>query len=149
MKCCRPRNSPRCLILTDPDPHRKRDGANRHDDGRRAIRHRYLRIAERPTDPRAQERDPLEVLASEFVEGLRQGAEPAIDSLVEAHPELAAEIHELFPLLTAMEGWKAYRETTSYEHRSLETFREESSATFASFARSAAAGWESFSRRRN
>jgi serine/threonine protein kinase len=74
----------------------------------------------RPTHG-AQERDPLEVLASEFVEGLRQGAEPELDLLAEAHPELAAEIHQLFPLLTAMEGWKAYRETTSYEHRSLET----------------------------
>ncbi|HET6324080.1 MAG TPA: serine/threonine-protein kinase [Planctomycetaceae bacterium] len=74
----------------------------------------------RPTHG-AQERDPLEVLATEFIEGLRQGADPAIDSLMEAHPELAAEIQELFPLLTAMEGWKAYRETTSYEHRSLET----------------------------
>lgn len=69
----------------------------------------------------AQERDPLELLATEFVTGLRQGAEPAIESLVEAHPELAAEIQDLFPLLTAMEGWKTYRETTSYEHRSLET----------------------------
>jgi eukaryotic-like serine/threonine-protein kinase len=69
----------------------------------------------------AQERDPLELLATEFVAGLRQGAEPAIESLVEAHPELAAEIQELFPLLTAMESWKTYRETTSYEHRSLET----------------------------
>jgi eukaryotic-like serine/threonine-protein kinase len=69
----------------------------------------------------AQERDPLELLATEFVAGLRQGAEPAIESLVEAHPELAAEIQDLFPLLTAMEGWKTYRETTSYEHRSLET----------------------------
>jgi serine/threonine protein kinase len=74
----------------------------------------------RPTNG-IQGRDPLEVLATEFVAGLRQGAEPALDTLVAAHPELAAEIQELFPLLTAMEGWKAYRETTSYEHRSLDT----------------------------
>jgi eukaryotic-like serine/threonine-protein kinase len=66
-------------------------------------------------------RDPLEVLATEFVEGLRQGAEPQLDELAVAHPDLAAEIHELFPLLAAMEGWKAYRDTTSYEHRSLDT----------------------------
>ncbi len=68
-----------------------------------------------------QDRDPLEVLASEFVASLRQGEEPGIDAVAVAHPELAAEIHDLFPLLAAMEGWKAYRETTSYEHRSLDT----------------------------
>jgi serine/threonine protein kinase len=65
-------------------------------------------------------RDPLEVIASDFVEALRKGKTPEIESLAEAHPELAAEIQELFPLLTAMEGWKTYRETTSYEHRSLD-----------------------------
>ncbi|HXY35994.1 MAG TPA: serine/threonine-protein kinase [Planctomycetaceae bacterium] len=74
----------------------------------------------RPTND-SQARDPLEVLASEFVAALRKGAEPQIEAVAAAHPELAAEIQELFPLLTAMEGWKAYRETTSYEHRSLET----------------------------
>jgi serine/threonine protein kinase len=74
----------------------------------------------RPTHS-AQGRDPLEVLASEFVAGLRQGAEPEIAALAAEHPELAAEIQDLFPLLTAMEGWKTYLETTSYEHRSLDT----------------------------
>ncbi|HEV3303174.1 MAG TPA: hypothetical protein VG055_26205, partial [Planctomycetaceae bacterium] len=62
----------------------------------------------RPTDA-AHGRDPLELLASDFVSALRQGAEPEIDALVAAHPELAAEIQDLFPLLTAMEGWKTYR----------------------------------------
>jgi serine/threonine protein kinase len=74
----------------------------------------------RPTNG-AHGRDPLEVLATEFVEGLRQGAEPELDALAAAHPDLGAEIQELFPLLRAMEGWKAYRDTTSYEHRSLDT----------------------------
>jgi serine/threonine protein kinase len=74
----------------------------------------------RPTHA-AQNREPLEVLASDFVDALRQGAEPDIDALANEHPELAAEIRDLFPLLAAMEGWKAYRETTSYEHRSLDT----------------------------
>jgi serine/threonine protein kinase len=73
----------------------------------------------RPTDA-AHGRDPLEVLASDFVAALRQGGEPEIDALAALHPELAAEIQELFPLLTAMEGWKNYRETTSYEHRALD-----------------------------
>ncbi len=74
----------------------------------------------RPTNA-TQDRDPIEVLASEFVASLRQGEEPAIDVLAAAHPEHAAEIQDLFPLLAAMEGWKTYRETTSYEHRTLDT----------------------------
>jgi hypothetical protein len=74
----------------------------------------------RPADG-AHGRDPLEVLASEFVAALRQGEEPGIDALAASHPDLAVEIQDLFPLLTAMEGWKTYRETTSYEHRSLDT----------------------------
>jgi serine/threonine protein kinase len=69
----------------------------------------------------AQERDPLEMLASDFVALLRRGEEPEIEVIAAAHPELSAEIHDLFPLLRAMEGWKAYREVTSYEHRSLDT----------------------------
>jgi serine/threonine protein kinase len=69
----------------------------------------------------AQERDPLEMLASDFVAALRRGEEPGIEAIAAAHPELSAEIHDLFPLLQAMEGWKAYREVTSYEHRSLDT----------------------------
>jgi eukaryotic-like serine/threonine-protein kinase len=73
----------------------------------------------RPTHA-AQGREPLEVLASDFVAALRQGADPGIEEIANEHPELAAEILDLFPLLAAMEGWKAYRETTSYEHRSLD-----------------------------
>jgi serine/threonine protein kinase len=73
----------------------------------------------RPGDA-AHGRDPLEVLASDFVAALRHGEAPQIAALAAAHPALAAEIQELFPLLTAMEGWKNYRETTSYEHRALD-----------------------------
>ena len=36
-------------------------------------------------------------------------------------PTLLPKFRIFFPLLTAMEGWKTYRETTSYEHRSLDT----------------------------
>jgi len=73
----------------------------------------------RPSDG-THDRDPLEVIASDFVKALRQGEKPEIDAFAAAHPELAAEINDLFPLLAAMEGWKAYRETTSYEHRTLD-----------------------------
>jgi serine/threonine protein kinase len=66
-------------------------------------------------------RDPLEVLASEFLENVRHGREPILDELVAAHRELADEIRELFPLLGALEDWKGYAQRTSLDHRSLET----------------------------
>ena len=42
-------------------------------------------------------RDPFEELASEFAERQRAGGMPSIDEYALAHPELAAEIRELFP----------------------------------------------------
>ena len=46
------------------------------------------------------ERKTLEVLAEEFVARYRRGERPALSEYIDAHPELAAEIRELFhPLL--------------------------------------------------
>lgn len=75
--------------------------------------------------PLTSGRDPLEVLASEFLGALRSAKRPDIDFYVRRHPELSDEIHELFPLLAALEDWKTYRERTSFEHRSLETLPNE------------------------
>ena len=52
----------------------------------------------RPADG-AHGRDPLEVLASEFVAALRQGEEPEIDALAASHPDLAVEIQRPLPAL--------------------------------------------------
>jgi serine/threonine protein kinase len=74
---------------------------------------------------RSSGREPLEVLASEFLESLRGDASPNIEAYIQRHPELADEIRDTFPLLAAMEDWKAYRERTSFEHRSLDTLSNE------------------------
>ncbi len=62
------------------------------------------------TNDRAHEddpgRDPFEELASEFAERQRAGEMPSIDEYALAHPELAAEIRELFPTIAAMEQLK-------------------------------------------
>ncbi len=79
---------------------------------------------ERPT-PIPSGRDPVEVLASEFLESLRGATRPDIEAYVKKHPELAEQIRELFPVLAALEDWKAYRERTSFEHRSIETLTNE------------------------
>jgi tetratricopeptide (TPR) repeat protein/serine/threonine protein kinase len=47
--------------------------------------------------------DPVEVLAEEFVARYRKGERPALTEYVEKHPELAAQICELFPALVVME----------------------------------------------
>ena len=75
--------------------------------------------------PRVTGREPLEVVASEFLGALRSANRPEIDHYVRQHPELADEIRELFPVLAALEDWKFYRERTSFEHRSIETLTNE------------------------
>ena len=63
-------------------------------------------------DPNA-ERDPLEVLATEFVERLRKGEQPSISEYVANHPNLAEDIGALFPTIIATERLKASRERSS------------------------------------
>jgi serine/threonine protein kinase/WD40 repeat protein len=45
----------------------------------------------------------LEVLAEEFVARYRRGERPALSEYIDAHPELADEIRELFPTLVVIE----------------------------------------------
>src|SRR5262249_50899006 len=49
------------------------------------------------------ERNPVEVLADEFLARYRQGERPALTEYTDRHPELAAEIRDLFPALVVME----------------------------------------------
>src|SRR5262245_60451470 len=48
-------------------------------------------------------RDPVEELAEAFLERYRRGECPAISEYASAHPELAAEIRDLFPALVLLE----------------------------------------------
>ena len=57
-------------------------------------------------DPESM-RDPLEVLAAEYIERLRQGESPSIEDYAAQHPELAEEIRDLFPTVAVAEGLKA------------------------------------------
>jgi len=60
-----------------------------------------------------EQRDPLEVLAAEFIERQRSGQFPSISEYAAKHPELAAEIEELFPAIAAVERLKAHKEEAS------------------------------------
>jgi serine/threonine protein kinase len=59
------------------------------------------------------ERDPLEVLATEFVEKLRNGEQPSISEYAANHPDIAEDINTLFPTIIATERVKASRERSS------------------------------------
>ena len=50
---------------------------------------------------------PIEIIASQFVDEMRQGRQPSIDEIVRRYPRLADEIREFFPMLLSMEKWKS------------------------------------------
>lgn len=49
------------------------------------------------------DRDPVELLAEDFLERRRRGESPTIEEYVEKHPDLADEIRDVFPALVVME----------------------------------------------
>ena len=57
-----------------------------------------------------EERDPLEILAAEFIERQRRGESPSISEYAARHPDLAADIEEIFPTIAVMEQVKAHKE---------------------------------------
>jgi len=63
-------------------------------------------------DP-GSERDPVEILAAEFVERQRRGEHPTIAEYVANRPDLADEIRDLFPTIAAVERLKIEKERSS------------------------------------
>ncbi|OHB65841.1 MAG: hypothetical protein A2V70_16570, partial [Planctomycetes bacterium RBG_13_63_9] len=72
-----------------------------------------------------QDRDPLELLATEFTERQRRGESPSISEYTTRYPELAAEIQDLFPAIATMERLKVHKEQGSAPRASLGTVRLE------------------------
>ena len=56
-----------------------------------------------------EDRDPLDVLAEEFVERLRRGEHPSVSAYAAAHPDHADELKELLPAVAQMEMLKRFR----------------------------------------
>ena len=65
------------------------------------------------------DRDPVEFLAAEFVERLRDGERPTVEEYATAHPDWADQIRDLFPTIAAMEDLKLDKETSSGGRASL------------------------------
>jgi len=66
-----------------------------------------------------EERDPLEILAAEFMERQRRGELPSISEYAARRPDLAADIEDLFPTIAVMEQVKAHKEQGSGAKASL------------------------------
>ncbi len=60
-------------------------------------------------------RDPVELLAEEFIQRYRRGESPTLSEYTERHPDLADEIRDLFPVIAALEGLKIRREQSTQE----------------------------------
>lgn len=61
-------------------------------------------------EPGARGRDPIENLATEFLETLRRGQRADIETYAALYPQWAEQIRELFPMIAALEEWKTDRE---------------------------------------
>ncbi|GAB4142345.1 MAG: hypothetical protein Tsb009_12580 [Planctomycetaceae bacterium] len=70
-------------------------------------------------------REPVEVLATEFLEKSRSGENPSIEDYVQQNPDLAAQIREFFPVILAMERWKHNEESRQVRSRIPENFHVE------------------------
>ena len=60
-----------------------------------------------------QSRVQVEVLATHFAERVRDGLAPNIEDYINAYPDHADEINDLFPMVAALEQWKSDREAQS------------------------------------
>ena len=60
-----------------------------------------------------ESRNPVEVLAEEFLDRRTRGESTTVHEYVQNHPNLAAEISELFPMMIAMEQLKTSRFSSS------------------------------------
>lgn len=65
-----------------------------------------------------EQRDPLELLAADFMERCRRQEHPTTDDYAARHPELADEIRALFPAVAAMESLRTTSEQTMREQNS-------------------------------
>ncbi len=61
----------------------------------------------------SEQRNPVEVLAEEFLDRRRRGEAATVQDYATAHPEFSAEIRSLFPAMLAMEKFKTTRLSSS------------------------------------
>jgi serine/threonine protein kinase len=70
----------------------------------------------------SDDRNPVERLAEEFAERLRQGERPTLAEYVERYPQFADDIRDLFPALVAMEQLKPASDDLTASHAGESSF---------------------------
>ncbi|MCA8957550.1 MAG: serine/threonine protein kinase [Planctomycetes bacterium] len=65
-------------------------------------------------DTGSDERNPVEVIAAEFVARMRRGEQPTVEDYVARFPAQAADIRELLPTVVAMEQLKSKKEESDH-----------------------------------
>lgn len=61
------------------------------------------------SNPNSEQYDLLDLLAEEFADRFRRGEHPSLREYTDRHPELAAEIRELFPAMAQVERIEDFR----------------------------------------
>lgn len=67
-------------------------------------------------------REPFEVLASQFVDELREGEKPSIELYARRFPPHAERIREFFPVLKLLEQARIEKESSTFRHNMPERF---------------------------
>jgi len=74
-------------------------------------------------------RQPIELLAEEFLAQQRQGLSPSVEEYAATYPRLADQVRDLFPTLSLLENWKfstpikTSRPSTVFPHPTLTDFQ--------------------------
>src|SRR6516225_3016392 len=63
----------------------------------------FLRDGSRAMKTSSGERNPVELLAEDFLDRKRRGERPTLQEYLDRHPDLADEIRDLFPALLMVE----------------------------------------------
>lgn len=70
-----------------------------------------------PGDGGGDGRDPLDLLAEEFLRQRRRGGSTTVESFAAAHPEHGAQLRQILPAMLALEGLKRERESSGSQPR--------------------------------
>ena len=83
-----------------------------------------MSTSEEQNEPLESDRNPVDILADEYLDRIRRGESPELSEYIERHPDLAEEISALFPALGMLEQAGVHEEIEN-----LRSDRNENSAT--------------------
>lgn len=81
-----------------------------------------LGFPEHDSETELRSREPVEILASQFVDELRSGKVPSVEQYARRYPRHAAVIRESFPVLAMLEQTRVHSEAAAIRRNMPETF---------------------------